>query len=336
MRISGTIAGLLVLSLASLAMSPPQATDKRADTVKVRTTPYLGFAPFFIARAERFFVDEGLDVQFVDMTAAAEALAGLVRGDLDVVSGAISPGLFNAIARGADIRLVASQTVIGRNACTYVALMASHAVVQRGALNGASGLRGLRIGTRESFATAYFAETVLKTYGLTMAGMQTVDVPESIAAEALKAGRIDLAIIGEPWLTRAAAANAGVIWKQIEEVIPGFDFSVVLYGSRLLNSNPDVGRRFMTAYLRGARQFNMGKTQRNMEILSAETGLDRDQLTRSCWPSVRGDGVVNVPSVLAFQAWTLGRKAVDRSLSLQQIHDGRFVEHANKARPAAR
>ena len=71
--------------------------------------PFLSYAPFFVAQAEGFFADEGLEVEFVSISRAAVALPALVHGDIDVFAARVMPSFLNLIARGGQIRFVASK-----------------------------------------------------------------------------------------------------------------------------------------------------------------------------------------------------------------------------------
>lgn len=59
----------------------------------------------------------------------------------------------------------------------------------------------------------------------------------------------------------------------------------------------------MVAYLSAVDQYSEGKSARNIEILARRTGLDEALLRKACWPSVRGDGRVDMGSMLEFQRW---------------------------------
>ena len=99
----------------------------------------------------------------------------------------------------------------------------------------------------------------------------------------------------------------------------------------LLKENPDAGRRFMTAYLKAARQYSQGKTERNVEIVAKYTQLDPSFLKRAAWPTMREGGGVNTDSLLDFQDWALKRKYLDKKIPADRFWDPRFVEHARKA-----
>lgn len=330
-----TILLALAASSAVLALAWTPAAAQRRDALRLRITPFLGNAPFFVARDEGFFSDSGLDVEFIETVSAAETVPALARGDIDVLSAALTPGLMNGIARGARIKFVSSQTSFPPGACGSVAIVVSPALVARGALKDPSKLRGARFAAGQAFAVLYFTEKALAPYGLSPSDFQTLTVPETVTAESMRQGRLDIAVMGEPWLSRAISSGAGVVWKSIDEVLPGLDLSAVLYGPRLLDTNRDLGVRFMTAYLRAVRRLNEGKTARNVDILAAATKLSPDDLRRACWPAARNDARLTGPSLLEFQRWMIGAKLLDRPLTLDQIVEPSFVERANRALPAS-
>jgi NitT/TauT family transport system substrate-binding protein len=98
-----------------------------------------------------------------------------------------------------------------------------------------------------------------------------------------------------------------------------------------LKKNPEAGRRFMVAYLKGVRQYNQGKTERNLEIMSKHTRLDKSILQDACWPQISDDGGINTQSVLDFQDWAVAKGLQDsKKLSAEQMWEPSFVNHANQ------
>ena len=85
----------------------------------------------------------------------------------------------------------------------------------------------------------------------------------------------------------------------------------------------------MVGYLRGVRQYNLGKTPRNVEIISKETAVDPDLLRDACWETIRGDGKINVGSVLDYERWAVRRGLLDAPLPPEKFWDSSFVDAAN-------
>lgn len=84
----------------------------------------------------------------------------------------------------------------------------------------------------------------------------------------------------------------------------------------------------MVAYLKAVRQYGLGKTERNLAIISASTGLEPDLLSRAHWVPCHADGSINVESVMDFQAWAERKGFVDRTLSPEEFWDPSFAQYA--------
>jgi NitT/TauT family transport system substrate-binding protein len=323
---------ILTLTLLLQACAPVGEVQPTPEpvTLKLVLLPYLSFAPFFIAEEEGYFAEQALEIEFVEFKQSAEAVPALVHGDLDVASGSISPSLLNAVARGARIRFVAGLNYTAPSGCTSNALMARRALVEAGQLDSVSQLKGRRIDVNRANFAGFYVDKLLNTAGLTLDDVTIEDIPAPAELEALEKGSLDLTTAGEPWVTRMLKAGNAVIWKPAEQVIPDFQIQFILYGPTLLDENPDVGRRFMVVYLKGAQQYNQGKTERNLEILAKYTELDRELLMQVCWPAIRDDGQINVQSVLDYQAWAVEKGYLDSPVTEDQFWDPSFVEYANQ------
>jgi ABC-type nitrate/sulfonate/bicarbonate transport system substrate-binding protein len=103
-----------------------------------------------------------------------------------------------------------------------------------------------------------------------------------------------------------------------------------MHSPYLLEKNPEVGKRFMTAYPKGVRQSNQGKTPRNLEILTKNTRMDRELLQDVCWRKWRNDGRIDTKGLLEFQDWAIEKGLLDRKIPVDRFWDPRYVEHANK------
>jgi len=319
-------------ALATLigAGSAARSAAPSRTALKVTYGRYLTFAPLAIASAEGYFRDQGLDVELVHLTGANEVTPAVIRGDVDVGAGMLKPAEFNAVARGATLRIVADKGHYEAGPCVSAAL-----VVRPGFLQTRNYDRPYHLKrTRFSAATLSFAEYVLDTFlaqkGLSLDDVQRVRLPEASAAAALADGSLDVQHMAEPFLTRAVRSGHAVVWKPVVEILPGAQLATVVYGPTLLEKNRDAGVRFLVAYLRGVRQYNRGKTDRNVEIVSKETGLDADLVREACWESIRGDGKINVESVVEYQRWAVRKGLLDAVVPPGKFWDPSFLDAANK------
>src|SRR5437660_12608300 len=99
--IGAALAGVLAANFTIAAQA--------ADKVAVGTGGSASDAPFYIAYERGFFKDEGLDVDLIVLDSGAKVIAPLATGELDVGSGALSVGFWNALLRGIKFRIVADR-----------------------------------------------------------------------------------------------------------------------------------------------------------------------------------------------------------------------------------
>ena len=303
-------------------------------TLKVVRFPYLSYGPIFIAEEEGFFAEQGIQVEFLKMKEAA-ALQALAMGNIDVWAGIFTVGSLNAILRGADIRLVADKGHFAPAGCPSFGLLARKDLVETSNVGDQQQLKGRRFDVFLGSFEDYFLDKILSRASLKPDEVVKFNVPPPAQMDAFAKGRLDFAVASEPWVTRYKRSGHAVLWTRVQEVIPDFNYAFVRFGPSLLKKNPASGRRFMVAYLKGVRQYNQGKTSRNLEIMSKHTHLDKIILKEACWPQISNDGLINPQSVLDFQDWALAKELLDSKMPIERMWDPRFVEHANQVLKSA-
>ncbi|MGD2148773.1 MAG: ABC transporter substrate-binding protein, partial [Anaerolineae bacterium] len=136
--------GCLLIALLLGACTTPAVERSGPEPVKLKVAlmPYLGLAPFLLAEEEGYYAEQGLEVEFIEVSGTAEALAVLTKGDLDVAAGQITINTLNAMARGSSIKYVADKGYLDPAGCTYTAILARRSLMEAGELDSPSQLRG--------------------------------------------------------------------------------------------------------------------------------------------------------------------------------------------------
>lgn len=314
------------------AKSSSGVTAKPLTKVKVLQLPFLSFAPFFIAQEEGYFTEQGIEVEFVKMEDSNEAVPALIQGDLDVLGGYVTVGMLNAMAKGEPIRVVADKGYMGKTDCVADAIMVRNGLGDAQHPITMDSLKTLHFSFTPVSIEAYFVEKLLADGNLTLKNIHFEDIPNpAVELEALQQGAIDLALVSEPFVTRITDAKAGAVWKRVSDVTPDFQSAVVIYGSRLLAGDGEVGKRFMVAYLKGVNKYLEGHTARNLAIVSQATGLEEAFLQKTCWPPFHKDGYINTTSIADFSNWAASQGLLDKLVSEEMFWDARFVAYAKEA-----
>lgn len=327
------IAALALSSALLHSGCPPREADVDPPLrkIKVAWSPYLAYAPLAIAKENGYFREEGLDVELLDMR-SYDGIVALTQRKVDVVAAHLFVGLFNAISRDESLRIVADKGHVGGDCPAYSIVV--RAELFEGEDFEVTRLEGLRFDVRPSTIGAFILSRLLEPAGLTIDDVALTDLPGATAIEAFRNGSLDAQVSSEPHLSVMVDAGVARIWKPVDDIIPGLQYSVLIYGPSFLEDDRDTGVRFMTAYLRGVRTYNEGKTNRNVEIISGFTRLDPVLTKRACWASIHGDGHINMEAVDAFIDWAHKSNALERPRDAIPYWDPYFIDSANRNLPA--
>src|SRR5712691_5870953 len=242
------LAGVLATSLASEA--------RGADKVAVGTGGSASDAPFYIAYDKGFFKDEGLDVDLIVLDSGAKVIAPLGTGELDVGSGALSVGFWNALVRGIKFRIVADRGH-AQPGYLYQTVFMRKDLVDSGRFKSLKDLKGMRMGFAAQGVTSLsLLNEAAKYAGIKFEDMTPVylSFPQQIAALQNKA--LDGSFLIEPQATAAVNAGIGVRFMDTNEFYPHQQISVIFYSDKFATQRKEVADKFMRAWLRGVRAYN--------------------------------------------------------------------------------
>src|SRR5262249_13275258 len=246
--IRAAFAGVLAANFAISAQA--------ADKVAVGTGGSASDAPFYIAYDKGFFKDEGLDVDLIVLDSGAKVIAPLGTGELDVGSGALSVGFWNALVRGIKFRIVADRGH-AQPGYLYQTVFMRKDLIDSGQFKSLKDLKGMRMG----FAAQGVTSLSLLNEAAKYAGIKFDDItpvylsfPQQIAALQNKA--LDGTLLIEPQATVAVNAGYGVRFMDTNEFYPYQQISVIFFSDKFATQRKDVAEKFMRAWLRGVRSYN--------------------------------------------------------------------------------
>src|SRR3954454_1543984 len=176
-------------AVAALATAPvPPAVP---DTVRIGLHTPMSNAGFFVAIERGYVAEQGLRLEVEPLDTAAKMIAPLSSGQLDAGAGTISPAVYNALARGVDLRIVADKGNMGPG-FGYTALVTRRDLWDSGAVRTLADLRGRTFAVLVPGGDAEIALDVgLAPAGATSADVNVVPLPFPDMLLALANGSID-------------------------------------------------------------------------------------------------------------------------------------------------
>jgi NitT/TauT family transport system substrate-binding protein len=203
-----------------------------------------------------FFEEEGVEIEIVDFNSGALVVPPLATGDLDVGSGSPSAGLFNAVAQGVEIKIVAEKARVVPPG--HMAFLVSKALVDSGEFQDVADLKGrtVALGGVGTVADRALAEWLAEG-GLTVADVNVTQVAYGDQIAALQNGSIAAAVGLEPSVSTAVAKGAAVRWGGSTDVVPGTQVaSAILFNEAFATDERDLATDFLRAYVRSVRAYN--------------------------------------------------------------------------------
>ena len=245
-----------ILAIASGMPVAKIALGAEPVAVRVGIAQTSSDVGLFIADKKGYFKQEGLAVTFTPFDSAARMVAPLGAGQLDVGAGSASAGLYNAVARGIEIKIVADKgsTPPGYG---FQPLLVRKDLVDSGRYKSLKDLKGMKIaGSAPGSASTSTLNEALKKAGLKYTDVERVFMGFPQHVMALQNKAVDAAMTTEPSATRAVQSGAAVRIMGDDEIYPNHQLAVVLYSGDFIKDKPEAAKGFMRAYLRAVRDYN--------------------------------------------------------------------------------
>jgi len=240
---------LLLAAVLSVVSSAARADD--ANAINVLAVANDLYAGAYYAQDGGYFKAAGLDVAVTTLANGGAALTALAGGSADIaVTNLVS--VATAVAHGVPLTVIAGAGLYSTRAASTAIC-----VLKTSPLHTARDLEGKTIGVASLNDQATLA---LKKW-LTQNGadpqkvkMIELGYPEMIAG--LSAGRIDAAMLAEPWQTTARNGDDRLYAKPFDAIAPEFNIGVWATTRSWAQAHPDLVRRFAAAIYAGAKWAN--------------------------------------------------------------------------------
>jgi NitT/TauT family transport system substrate-binding protein len=326
------LAGLLAGAPAGAEAPKPRAPLSPPVNVTVGTIGSASDIAFFIAYERGYFKAEGLEVKIELLGSATKMMPALATNDLQVASGGLNAGLINAIARDIPLRIVADKGTLVPGS-GYQTFLVKKELAEK--VRDYKDLKGLTIASSGGAITtdSVVINRALGRGGLTIKDAKIVDLRFPDMVTALAKGAVDMALIIEPFATRAIDQGVAVRWKNADEIAPNLQLAAVFYGPKFMSAQPEAAKRFMVAYVRAARDYNDeflkgADKDAVIAILTKHTPIkDAAVYRRIVPPSINANAELNVESIKeSLAAWV--KTGVVQNVEIDKLVDTQYLRYA--------
>ena len=326
-----------VLLAGGLALAGAARGAVAAETVRFGSVGGLTDAGVLLATELRYLSKAGLIVQMVRLPSAPALLTAIATGELDVAGIAVTPGLFTAVQRGVQLRIVGDKQSV-RPGFSATRLVVRSALAGGDEAGTVRKLKGKIIAVSSKAAGIYMVVlNYLAAHGLGATDVRFVELSYPSMVPALASGAVDAAAVLEPFLSQALQMGVA---RQLSDLVAASGASatksitaVPLVYSETFARKQAPAQGFMNSYLRGVRVYNdafeKGRDKEKViEILAHLTKLD-PKLIRNGFPAgLDPNGHVSRSFLEACQKFFVQQHYMQKPIDLNKVIDTAFAQAA--------
>ncbi len=327
-----SILAVLVL-LATVAVHAQAPTKVTVGVLKLTSSAVL-----FLGVEKGYFKEFGLEPELVYFQAAQPVAVALASGDVEVGATGLTAGLFNIVAGGVQIWIVADK---GREWPDHnlTALLVRKDLYDAGART-MRDLKGKRIGITQVGSTFHYnIGRYLEKEGMAPGDVELVPLQALPALnDALVARRVDAVATAEPFVSRLETAGAGVTIVRTGDTFP-WQIATMMYSAKFARDRAHAVA-FMKGYVKASRHYfdavlaaTSGPAHDEVVAITAKYTGASPELIRKGFPYQDRDGRLMPGDVGRQTAWWHQQKLLKAPVAEKDIVDESFLRDALKGLP---
>jgi NitT/TauT family transport system substrate-binding protein len=307
----------------------PAASSSTLTTVHVGLGGTQGEAGVYLALAQGYFEQEGIKVE-ISKTELVQ-LPELLAGQVDLVATPLSPGVLNAAARNIGLKIIVPMARSDPGA-SGLFLVVRKALIDNGKVKTYADLSGLKIAIPND-QLKYVIAKAMEAGGRTLSDANFVTLDFQSMVTSFGNGAIDAGMLPEPLATAASEKGLAVKWRSVGEIVPGEQQTVVVASAQFA-ANRDLAARWVTAYLRGVRDYNDAffKNQRRQEVTNllakALPVADPVLYDKMAYTHLDPDGKIDVASLDDQMHWFVTVGLLSAPVNVSSLVDASLAQQA--------
>lgn len=332
-----TLIGLVILAVALFAACAPTAlpaptsapaagaaatraplTPTSKGSLRIGVLPITDVVPFYVADAQGYFKQQGLSVELVSVSSAAERDQLMATQQIDgELNDLVSTVLFNA--QSPKIKIVRKARQAFPNAAEYWILTPKDSAVKT-----AQDLKGKEIAISQNSVIEYVTQRLLEKAGLAAADIKTTNVPSiPTRLQLLQANQVAAATLPDPLASLALAQGARIVVDDTQ--YPDYSVSVISFRTDVVAQRADDVKAFLAAYDLAIGDIRT-KPDQFRNILIQQSRVPDALKDKYQFPPFPDPGIPTQAQWDDVVQWAMAKKLIAAPVSFDSSVDGGFVK----------
>lgn len=248
-RISLSVRIFMLSLFIFFAACSPQTQSSEPVKLRIAVLPILDALPMYVAQANEYFNEQGVEVEFVPVSSAAERDQVMTAGQADgMINDLVSTVLYNQDST--QIQIVSFARTATPEFPQFRILSARDS-----GINEVDDLMGVEIGISEGSVIEYTTDRLLEAEGFSPIEIVTIAVPSiPVRMSLLDSGELSAANLPDPLASLAVQGGAVAIVDDSSH--PEFGNSEISFRKSVIDTNPEAIRGFLAAIDQAVQEIN--------------------------------------------------------------------------------
>ncbi|MBM7865602.1 ABC transporter substrate-binding protein [Heliobacterium gestii] len=225
---------------------------------KIRVQSQTGFNEFWVAEELGYLKEEGIQLEYVGLLGASQAVAAILSGDNDLFMNHPDT-IVRAILSGAKLKITTPGILDSQEFPHMV-----YFTKEGSGIRSPHDLAGKKVGVSsvKSCPDLVFTEWLRQNH-LPKDAVEFVVMPDKQQEQALKQGLIDVATLHPPWIKRAQKNGGVTMLTNSFEVVksPAGGSSVRGFSEKFIQEHPDIVIKFNRAMAKARKWINQNRKE---------------------------------------------------------------------------
>lgn len=239
------------------------------EVLRMGIEPWIGYGPWWVADEKGFDKEHGVDIKITNFTTDQDINSAFAAGRLDASNIATHTGL-RFIGAGLPLKIVLFEDV-SREA---------DAVLAGPNVDSVDELQGKKVAYEEGTTSDLLLRYALNQSGMSIEDVEVVPIPAADAGAAAIAGRVDVAVTYEPYLTAALGQDEDFKLLYTAGERPGLISDILVVNEEFASEKADVIVSALKAW-NDAIEFYRSNPEEAQAIIANTVGAKPEELKES-------------------------------------------------------
>ncbi len=313
-----TLPLILLATLVTTLFGCAPAIPADTAPVRIAVLPIVDGLPLYAAQDGGFFEKQGVKVEFIAVSSAAERDQLIAAGQADsMINDLLAVALFNRDS--VQLQVVRFAQVSAPGTPMFVIAAAPNSGIK-----DVKDLAGVEIGISQGSIIDYVTNRILAGSGMTADQMKTIAVPKiPDRMTLLLSGQLKAATLPEPFATIAVQQGAAAVVDDTQ--ISGLGNSVVSFRKEFIDAHPQAVQKFLTALNQAGDEIN-ANPEKYRSLLGKYKVVPENILAAFPIPKFPGDSLPTAQQFEDVVAFAQEHKLIAAPVKYSDSVNGSFLK----------